>query len=1104
MNFHFSFCPVPSNSSSQDALHRPIRRSSLCCFFTLLVAVFALRAMPTALFAQKPTAEDPFLALVRPTDALTPEEERTKLKVPQGFEVQLFASEPMINKPINMAFDQRGRLWVSSTTEYPFPAPKERWEDALGSRVRDSLDAIKILEDTDGDGRADKVTDFATGLNIPIGVLPYGKGCIAWSIPNIWYLEDTDGDGKCDKQTVLFGPLGYERDTHGNIASLRMGQDGWVYATHGFNNTSRFVVAPEQLGTRKAGDPGTVLELSSGNVFRFRPDGSAIEPWTNGQTNPFGSSFDAWGQLYSADCHSDPITQLVRGCTYPSYRMAVGPLGYGPTMCPQRHGSTGLCGLVYVERGIWGPEWDDHMLLGNCVTSRINHDHVTFTGASAHANEQPDFLISEDPWFRPVDLQFGPDHALYVADFYNKIIGHYEVDRKHPGRDRTSGRIWRIVRKGIGPVQPRALTAEEAVSQKWRWQMGAKENWEPETFDIALRTLEDGRINPRVRRTVLEQVGFRPRVENLPRLLPLLEMTPADDPAMQSSLRVALKNHLAEQEAFAVLDRVAPQPSRELLLIARAVDTEESAGWLLRWLQTQTAVPKDLPDILRAIARRLPAAQQGAFVALMREKFARTSASPLELLQAISQGSAIQAGTLDPQVVVWAWEVADGLLREIEQDSEPSWTVVPNPKNRQAQSPWSLEVRKCADGKTARMLTSLAPTRGSSIKEQTGTLASKGFICPPTLSFWICGHRGRLAQPAHDLNFVRLVDTDSREELTRAYPPRGDIAQPIEWNLASSSGRSVRLEIVDGDDGGTAYASLAFGRLEPAVLPIELVPHNENLAAVADLTGSFRLGDLAPRLAAQLRRHDLRDDTLVALVSALARFPGQEEKVAAVLRDVAAPVQTKIAEILVSTVEGARQLLLVAPSKLVAAPGVQQKVAALNAPYVVAEFRQRAAAAAPPSGAIDQLIAKRIAGYQAARAAGKLNAVAGEVVFNSICIACHQIGGKGALIGPALDGARNRGVEHLLEDILDPSRAVDPAFRLQVIALKDNSIVTGMLRREEGATLVVADTSGQEKPIAKADVLHREESPLSLMPAGLGDALPEGSLYNLLAWLMTK
>ncbi|MDB6005568.1 MAG: Cytochrome c, partial [Prosthecobacter sp.] len=381
------------------------------------------------------------MRLVRETDALTPEQERTGLHVPPGFTVQLFASEPMINKPINMAFDARGRLWVSSTVEYPYAADKSRWSDPQGTQVKDSRDAIKILEDTDGDGKADKVIDFAGGLNIPTGVLPWHKpehkaGCIAWSIPNIWYFADTDGDDKADHREILFGPLGYEKDTHGMCSSFRLGLDGWVYATHGFNNTSHL----------KAKD-GSTLELHSGNVFRFKPDGSHVEIWTHGQVNPFGLCWDRYGNLYSADCHSSPIYQLIRGACYPGFGRPHDGLGFAPVMCEHSHGSTGICGPVYIDGGVWGPEWEDHMLVGNCVSSRVNHDRVVFNGSTPKAHEESDFISSDDPWFRPVDLQLGPDDALYIADFYNKIIGHYEVPLDHPGRDKERGRIWRLVKK---------------------------------------------------------------------------------------------------------------------------------------------------------------------------------------------------------------------------------------------------------------------------------------------------------------------------------------------------------------------------------------------------------------------------------------------------------------------------------------------------------------------------------------------------------------------------------------------------------------------------------------------------------------------------------
>ena len=170
-----------------------------------LPVICAALVTSTSLGATK----DPFAEGVRPTEPLSPEAQGKTFHLPPGFEVQLFAAEPQINKPINMAFDAKGRLWVTSNFEYPFAVAKDKFDPATG-RTKGSKDKIVILEDTDGDGRSDKTTTFADELNIPTGVLPYGNGCIAWSIPNLWYLEDTDGDGMCDRRSVLFGRVGWE------------------------------------------------------------------------------------------------------------------------------------------------------------------------------------------------------------------------------------------------------------------------------------------------------------------------------------------------------------------------------------------------------------------------------------------------------------------------------------------------------------------------------------------------------------------------------------------------------------------------------------------------------------------------------------------------------------------------------------------------------------------------------------------------------------------------------------------------------------------------------------------------------------------------------
>ena len=498
----------------------------------------------------------------------------------------------------------------------------------------------------------------------------------------------------------------------------------------------------------------------------------------------------------------------------------------------------------------------------------------------------------------------------------------------------------------------------------------------------------------------------------------------------------------------------------------------------------------------------MPATEQGKFVTLLRDRFVKEGASSLDLLKAFSEGAAVKGGARDPHLTAWATDVANGLLAQVEQTAESSWRPGADPGGKKSASPWGMDERKTADGSTIPMLSSLPKPGGPAIEKLVGLLASREFACPPSLDFWIAGHRGLPANPPHELNYVRLVKSPGGEELVRAYPPRNDIAQRVHWDLAGSAAAPVRLELVDGASGD-GFAWLAMGGLQPAVVPLDYRPIDQQLGALADLVTSYQLRDLAGRVGAQLTRPGVRDETVLALATAISRFPGQEKAIGAALGQMSGLPQQRLAEVLASTEAGARQLLATAPYKLTTLPGVQQKATALHAPDLVAEFKRRAENGTT-AAALDAIIAQRLAGYTAAQANGRLNLAAGEQLFNTVCMACHQLGGKGASIGPPLDGAKNRGAERLCEDILDPSRAVDPAFRLQIITLKDQSTVSGMFRREEGAALVIADPTGQERSIPKSDIVKREESLLSLMPAGMADALPEEGFYNLLGWLMTK
>ncbi len=1034
-------------------------------------------------------------SLVRVSDPLTPQEEQAKLKVPPGFKVQLIASEPVINKPINIAFDAKGRMWVTSSAEYPWAVKKDQWKTPEGL-LEHSKDKIVVFRGRDSEGVPNDPVVFADNLNIATGVLPIENGCIAWSIPNIWKLEDTDGDGKCDKRTILFGPLGWEKDTHGMISSLRMGPDGWVYATHGFSNTSHIKVLAENLpdaakrtskptpSAQNTGVPrseldwGYSLDLHSGSVFRFKPDGSAVEPWTWGQVNPFGLGQDAYGSFYTADCHTNPITQLIRYAMYQSFGKPHDGLGYAPVMCEHAHGSTGLCGVVYLDGGQWGPEWENHSLVGNCVTSRINHDLVTYTGATPKANEKPDFLVSEDLWFRPVDLRMGPDGALYVADFYNRIIGHYEVSLTHPGRDRERGRLWRIVKEGAKPAKTR--TSEQEMAEKLRFNL-------PFTVTASMAP------TPRLQQAAAEGIISRPYIDAIPALLTQFTQVIAGDDTMRHTLRVALRSCLQLPGGYQKLEgnADAAKLTAELATISGAIQTPEASAWLLNYLLTQPQTNRgQLKNTISTLAKNLPGDSEPKLIGFVKQHFSADPGAQLELAGAIRQGIARRGGKPGPEASAWLATVADRLFEELEQPAPVSvWEPAPG-------NGWVLQKRPCADGREATVLSSL----GGKGEEFTGTIRSALFPCPAKLAFFINGHRGAPNKPPHERTFIRLVDA-SGAELARAYPPRNDTAQRVSWDLAPHAGKQVRVELVDNDnnDSREAYAWLGAGRFEPAVIAVpgpDGSGQDGALRTAAQMAGELQLTARIPALSRFLTQPGISPETRGTLASALTGM-GQPQAIAGVLKTAPWSVQLVLGEILSGTEAGAAALMDCGVPRLLAQPVIAQKIAALNNK----SLNERSAALTKDlpaaSAETEALIAARIK----AHAGTPKDLAAGHTAFLTHCAICHRIGNEGNIVGPQLDGAGNRGLERLCEDILDANRAVDPVFRMHLVTLKDGTVQAGLVRRDDVASMVLVNATGQETTISKADIQKDEVSPLSLMPSTFGLTIPEADYHHLLHWL---
>ncbi len=1058
-----------------------------------LLCLFILQTSSFILFSQD-------TSLVRESDPLPPAEQVKKFKLPPGFSAQLIASEPVINKPMNLAFDEKGRLWCTSSAEYPWAIKPEKWTSPEGA-LASSKDKIVIFSDSDGDGVVDKPTVFADNLNIPIGVLPYKNGCIAWSIPNIWRLEDTDGDGKCDKRTVLFGPLGWEMDTHGMISSLIMGPDGWIYATHGFNNTSHFKVLPQnnpaaanrpQKPTPSAQNTGVPrseldwgfsLDLHSGNVFRFKPDGSAVEPYCWGQVNPFGMCQDSYGSFYTADCHSNPITALIPGAFYQSFGKPHDGMGFAPVMCEHAHGSTGLCGVVYIDGDIWGPEWNDHMFVGNCVTSRINHDKITFTGATPKANEQPDFMTTDDGWFRPVNLQLGPDGALYVADFYNRIIGHYEVPLTHPGRDRERGRIWRIVKEGA--KKERNVTAEMTAARRVRFGLPV-EKGSPATGRTEFAKMENAILNPS---------GIIPPGDRMSLIAPLQwAVHKIADPATKHIGKLALRVRLQMADGFSIFTKelkVSDDALPEIAAIIRTIQSPDASAWTLNYLLTQPQTNRDeLRSTITSLAKTLPGDGEAKLIGFVKQHFANDHDAQVEMAASIRQGIARRGGKPGPEATAWLTEVAARLFAELAgTPAATEWTPP-------VGDGWVLQQRTCDDGKVITVLSSL----GNKGEEFAGRTKSSVFTCPPKFSFYLCGHRGAPNKPAHEFTFVRLLDT-AGAELILAYPPRNDTAHRVEWDLSAHAGKQVRFEIADRDDNETkdAYAWLAAGRFDPPVISIPTLRGEGGLRSAAQMAGELGLTAQVPLLSQWLARPGVSAETRSTIASSLAAM-NQPQAIAAVLKTAPASIQNVLAEVLAGTADGAAALMECGVPVLLTQPVVAQKIAALDRKDLK-DRRDALIKDLPPASAeTDALIKARIAQH----AAAKKDAAAGLAVFKTHCAICHKVGNEGNVVGPQLEGAGQRGIERLCEDILDPHRAVDPMFRMHLVTQKDGTVQAGLIRRDDAGSLVLVNATGQEVTIAKSTIAKDELAPVSLMPATFGLSIPEADFHNLLAWLAAQ
>lgn len=1004
--------------------------------------------------------------LVAKTDALSPADELKKFKLPEGFTAQLVASEPDIQKPMQLAFDAKGRMWVTSSYHYPWAA-----EAGKGS------DKLFVLSDFDANGKAKKVQVFDDKLNIPIGVLPLPdcKSVIVSECGKILKLTDTDGDMKADQREVLFEGFGF-KDTHGMTNSFTLLPDGWVYACHGFANDSKV-----------KGKDGHEVVMNSGHTFRFKPDGSRIEIFTRGQVNPFGIAVDPWLNLYTADCHSKPVTQLVRGAYYDSFGKPHDGLGYAPHVYQHLHNSTGLCGVVYYAADHFPKEWIGVLFLGNVVTSRINVDRVEWKGSTPVGKELADFLVSDDPWFRPVDIKLGPDGALYVSDFYNKIIGHYEVDLKHPGRDKDRGRVWRIVYTGkdgkaAKPESPRSdwtkATAKELVA-------------------------DYGHPNMTVRLLAANEAVARPEFE------PGTGNKPADGDAVERALVVGSLVNQSRGKA-------------SLATYTTLIDLQKKNP-------AQVPVDQFVPAVMKALSIREEWGEGERKVAI--DCF--TSYESVRVKRTVIDGMTAHphADFIDPLLAF-----AKSIPADDTHMKHAAKVALRNCLEASAATPFKVTIAKEAKPAEYRpLIESLLGCTDQTVVVNLVELL-KARMVPEELAFEAGRRIGRYGNPLvwQDVPESAMhIDDASVRTLLRAVAGTFRGVQEGGYKAGENSRRAESYRHLL--NFGTQRARFALLQSEPlarialevyrearSTVPAEQAPgvvsnlleelstgrrSSEHTATVAEVVMLY--GPKSGRQSVQKLVTDAPPGSpvvsrLIGLL--LANSPTTGDCGLAVGAMKTAPYTQAVlyATGLAGDKFGADLLLASigkgeAPARLLQEKAVVDRLKATGVKDLDAKLKELTKSIPPAEKRVEDMLKARTAGFPKA----KTDVAKGKAIFTKQCAICHTLNNEGAKVGPQLDGIGIRGAARLMEDTLDPNRNVDHTFRATKLDLKDGQSLTGLVR-EDGAVHVLVDSAGKEHRIPTADVDKKTTSNLSAMPANLDTVMTEEEYYHLLTFLLEQ
>jgi putative membrane-bound dehydrogenase-like protein len=1046
------------------------------------------------------------------TPPRAPDETQKAFHVPKGFEVRLFASEPEVVNPVAMTWDERGRLWVLELYEYPKGAPK-------GTKGRDR---IKILEDTDADGKADKVTVFAEGYSLATGLALGNGGVYLGVAPDLLFLEDTNGDDKADKTTVLKTGFGME-DRHELLNGFAWGPDGWLYMTHGVFTHSKVrdpapsgVAASQQSAANDPGQSKLALSRDAATPEEHDPDGFGVqmdaalaryhprtkkfEVFADGTSNPWGVDWNERGDAFVSACVIHHLFHMAPGGLYNRQGGTwANPYGYVqdlptkglPAIVDWRHFRAAHAGICIYQGDQWPAEWRGLVFIGNIHESAVNCDRLISVGSTYRAERETKllgprkgdyqmgggtFLACDDHWFRPVSVQTGPDGAMWVMDWSDKYPCYQNAQADPEGVDRELGRIWRVVWVGDEPGK--------AVASRPSKEMDLK-NRPDESLERLLRSSNSWHQR-QARRLLSERLqrGANEIADMLVKnVLPLPGVLEPD--AVLSEQVAALSIlHAGGQLGDPVLDRSAVYEDNRVW--SAHFSANENSGDVDRLLKFS----KDKEVTVRAAAAA--ALRRFTSGSLTVATPAASNAAKLDLLphfaELLSRPS-VEGDFYYPHIVWMAMEP------RVAADPQPFFPLVS--ANENAISAYCLRrvMRRICD------LTDSAAREKhlNAAMEFLAGIASKTMLAEAALDGLIDAFKGKGAPPTIKLEpiFAKLI----------ANPALADKARRLATMFGdTTASRSLIAKIND-----------TTASFEDRLKGITAARETKDDVARTELLKLFKSPVAASRQSAALPPEtDQRRSAETPLqplyvegLRAISVFGGED--IAYVITDAwkkfSLPTRRVASEVLVLRSKWSRALLAAVEQKVVEAQDISATARRALARSEDATVRDNAERLLGRYRATTEDKLKLIADKRKVVLSGEPDLKNGYEVAKRTCFVCHKLHGEGADVGPDLTGVGRSTLEALLHNTIDPNEVIGSGFENTEVELKDGSTVSGRIVEDSPTRLKLLASGPTEHLIARSDIAVENGRPkirtsqLSVMPEGL-EQMPDAEFRNLIWYLL--